>query len=176
MASLDMQLQWFSIFDDLSNGNCNFNVLSQSLARICSYCQHVLILKKINKNPRALWVILRKNSTAPLPSLKSQKYLISVEPPSLTGPEMHRKHSLHFKTRQNNLVSFWDGITEQPDKLQYSRDHVVKPFRRDKRDSFFVKSLLTPEFIQEIVSTSFSCLMMQAKTAPVLPNDSKRHL
>ena len=104
MGSLDMLLPWFLIFHDLSNANWHFNVLSQSLAMICSQFQHVFSYFKAYKNTRALWVIMEKlDSTCPVLVLFEKSYKCRAT--LANRPDIAPTDSLHFQTRQSNLVS-----------------------------------------------------------------------
>lgn len=56
-----------------------------------------------------LWVTTQKfDISLPLPGTRPY-FLLSAEPPSPTGPRLHRLHNLHFKTPQNtSLFQVWE--------------------------------------------------------------------
>ena len=106
MGSLDMLLPRLSIFQGLLNANWNFNVLDQSLAMICSHCRHVLSDFEENlEKPQSIMGNSEKNWTAPVPYLYSSQNLISVEPPSLTGPILHRQTLYTSKLAKMTLLA-----------------------------------------------------------------------
>ena len=88
---------------------------------------------------------------------------------------MHRKQSLHLKTRQNDLVSFWNSITEQPGKLQYSRDHFSNLLPSQV-------TLCLRKFASHSWILPGDCLYRHfllndaSKAASVIPNDSEKAL
>ena len=84
----------------------NFNVLHQSLAMICSHCRHVLSDFEENlEKPQSIMGNSEKNWTAPVPYLYSSQNLISVEPPSLTGPILHRQTLYTSKLAKMTLLA-----------------------------------------------------------------------
>ena len=57
------------------------------------------------------------------PTGSRSKFLISAEPPSLTGPILHRLHSLQFQTRRNRLVSSWNA--SQNDQRSFNTPEIT---------------------------------------------------